>query len=76
MTVCPPKNTFTDLNYVLWKALEESNTSISEETLSKREFVKAIELSELENFKTFMENIYLVFRKDLYPHKEREKIEC
>ena len=55
MTVCPPKNTFTDLNYDLWLALE-SNKSITDETW-KELFVKAVELSESDNFETFLQNL-------------------
>ena len=55
MTVCPPKNTFTDLNYDLWLALT-SNKSISAGTW-KDLFVKAVQLSESDNFETLMQNL-------------------
>ena len=59
MTVCPPKDTFTDLNYDLWLA---NKTKMANETWKELAF-KAFELLESE---TFMENITKLYEKDRF----------
>ena len=64
MTVCPPKDTFTDLNYDLWQALE-NNPNISDETWKELAF-KAIDIWESNRLEDLMENITKLYEKDQF----------